>query len=258
MGQMFSCDECTGGGTSSADEVDDRSLKWSRAVDFQVGSPEKKRDELTRELLLMSLYRVVDKNADGFLQLSELSKMMTNADVFMKVADTNSDGKMSQNEFMEWSRLNIVTYLSNEDVDRMNKMLQLASVARQEEEDGETMFKAFDLNGDGKVNLSEIKEVLTGDAELVLKCFNGITTDGQVNKPEFLKWAASGDDNFKNLREHLRGVDEKATKALLNLYSKVAVSLAQTKAQKSVSPAKEKDFKTPAKSAGGETKTPNQ
>jgi hypothetical protein len=72
----------------------------------------------------------------------------------------------------------------------------------------------------------------------VLKCFNGITTDGQVNKPEFLKWAASGDDNFKNLREHLRGVDEKATKALLNLYSKVAVSLAQTKAQKSVSPAK--------------------
>jgi Ca2+-binding EF-hand superfamily protein len=42
----------------------------------------------------------------------------------------------------------------------MNKMLQLASVARQEEEDGETMFKAFDLNGDGKVNLSEIKEVL--------------------------------------------------------------------------------------------------
>jgi hypothetical protein len=113
MGQMFSCDECTGGGTSSADEVDDRSLKWSRAVDFQVGSPEKKRDELTRELLLMSLYRVVDKNADGFLQLSELSKMMTNADVFMKVADTNSDGKMSQNEFMEWSRLNIVTYLSS-------------------------------------------------------------------------------------------------------------------------------------------------
>jgi Ca2+-binding EF-hand superfamily protein len=235
---MFSSEECCGSGGASSAEVDDRSLKWSRAVDFQAGSPEKKRDELTRELLLISLYRVVDTNGDGFLQLSELTKMMSNADVFMQVADTDSDGKMSQDEFMEWSRVNIVTYLSNEDVDRMNKMLQLASVARQENGDGESMFKAFDLNGDGQVNLSEIKEVLTGDAEQVLKCFTGISKDGVVDKPSFLTWAEGDDENFNMLKKHLRGVDAKATKALLNLYSKVAVSLAQTKTQKPSSPPK--------------------
>jgi Ca2+-binding EF-hand superfamily protein len=96
---------------------------------------------------------------------------------------------MSQNEFMEWSRVNIVTYLSSktidnmlaiesnlkssplsllstdEDVNHMNKLLQLASAARQESENGEAIFKAFDLNGDGKVNLSEIKEVLVSGVE---------------------------------------------------------------------------------------------
>ena len=63
--------------------------------------------------------------------------------------------------------------------------------------------------------------------------------DGVVNKAAFLEWAATGDANFVRLRKHLEGVDKKATKALLNLYSKVAVSLSQTKSQKepSVAPA---------------------
>ena len=117
MGGVLACEECSGGGQSSADggqNHDERSMKWSRAVDFQAGSPEKQRDELTRELLLLSLYKVVDRNGDGYLQLDELKKMMTNADVFMQVADTSRDGKMSQDEFMSWSRDNIVTYLSSE------------------------------------------------------------------------------------------------------------------------------------------------
>ena len=42
----------------------------------------------------------------------------------------------------------------------MNKMLQLASVAREKNMDHGKMFAAFDLNNDHEVNLSEIKEVL--------------------------------------------------------------------------------------------------
>ena len=66
----------------------------------------------------------------------------------------------------------------------------------------------------------------------MLTCFKDISADGVVNKAAFLKWAATGDENFVRLRKHLEGVDKKATKALLNLYSKVAVSLSQTKSQK--------------------------
>jgi hypothetical protein len=62
-----------------------------------------------------------------------------------------------------------------------------------------------------------------------LKCVACVSKDGVVEKPDFLTWAASEDDNFNTLKEHLRGVGEKATKALLlHLYSEVAVSLAQS------------------------------
>merc|ERR1719231_1120340 len=78
-------------GPGSVKGADGRSMKWSKAVDFQQNTPEKKSQNGSRQVLLKGLYSMIDTNDNGKLELEELSKVMSNADVFLRVCDSDSD-----------------------------------------------------------------------------------------------------------------------------------------------------------------------
>jgi hypothetical protein len=93
---------------------DARSMKWAKAVDFQKNTPEKKSQNGSRQVLLKGLYSMIDTNDNGKLELDELSKVMNNADVFLRVCDSDKDNVISKEEFFIWSHNYIVRHLSGE------------------------------------------------------------------------------------------------------------------------------------------------
>ena len=113
----MSCDECKGGEKEVVQSApDERSSKWARAVDFQVGSPEKVKDKLGRELLLESLFNMIDTSGNGTLELAELKKIMKEAETFMLVVEKKNDAVITRPEFKKWSYENIVRYLSSKGI----------------------------------------------------------------------------------------------------------------------------------------------
>ena len=116
---------------------------------------------------------------------------------------------------------------ADENVDRMNKLIQLASVTRQDGmKSPMSVFGSLDLNGDGKLSLTELEGVLGADAGEFLKCLDTVQQDGVVDKQEFLRWANDASGEFTKLNEQISRIDQLATAAIFTLYSKVAARVA--------------------------------
>jgi hypothetical protein len=113
----------------------------------------------------------------------------------------------------------------------MNKLIQLASVTRQDGmKSPESVFASLDLNGDNQLSLQELEGVLGADAGEFLKCLDTVQKDGYVDKAEFLKWATDQDHKFSGLNEQISRIDQLATAAIFTLYSKVAARVAKAAA----------------------------
>ena len=70
------------------------------------------RKETPRDMLLQKLFSIVDQNNSGTLDVSELAKVMDNAEEFVQVCDADSDVQITRQEFLDWSSNHIVRHLT--------------------------------------------------------------------------------------------------------------------------------------------------
>ncbi len=81
-------------------------------IDFEefLGLLATRTRKLTKEEELLEAFKIFDKNNDGFISAQELRDVLTtfgeklseeDADIFIKEADVNKDGKLNYNEFVK-------------------------------------------------------------------------------------------------------------------------------------------------------------
>lgn len=189
-----------------------KKLNWSKA-----------KSAAERKKLEEAMFTMIDKNKDGKLQIDELKGVMTTAADFLRLADANSDKVLSGEEFKAFLNKHVVNASNMPDatVDKLNKLTSLATFGKTKatEASADSLFSSMDLNDDGALSKSEIAEVLGADAEQFLRTLDTISTDGQVDRAEFMKWASANGDapEYKEMNSHLAYIYGEASKGLFNL-----------------------------------------
>eukprot|EP00935_MAST-01C_sp_MAST-1C-sp1_P002687 g2687.t1 len=211
--------------------ADKRAIRWSKCTRFQLTTPEFVRQVRMRQQLLEGLFRLIDQNNDGVLNLAELEKVMPNAAEFLSVVDTNEDGVLQPQEFKVWSDRYLVRYLPDEDVDRMVKLCALASIGKQskngENVDADALFSSIDVDSDGFLSLAELEAVLGADAKVFLDSLDNIAKDGKVSQAEFRQWVRAGGKEYEAVNKQLEKINMDALRGAMALYSSTAQRLAK-------------------------------
>eukprot|EP00092_Neocalanus_flemingeri_P016037 GFUD01017357.1.p1 GENE.GFUD01017357.1~~GFUD01017357.1.p1 ORF type:complete len:167 (+),score=64.83 GFUD01017357.1:67-567(+) len=142
-------------------------------------------------------FQTLDKNGDGILTVSEMRQTLNAAgkdytlkDVqkMVKKADKNGDGRVVWEEFLELMAEQMQKIRGGEDV----KYVEGKETTGEEYEKAMQAFKLFDKNGDGMIDLNELKEAmkelnLEQDPEKVEELLKGLDEngDGVIDYVEF-------------------------------------------------------------------------
>ncbi len=115
--------------------------KWQIELGLGEGGPAPPRRS-TRESALQT-FRSFDRNRDGYLDDREVSFPAVTMVALMRLADRNSDGKVSEKEYLEFTDWR----------DRLNGQTTFLPV----EDRGRRLFAHLDRDGDGRLSQRELK-----------------------------------------------------------------------------------------------------
>jgi hypothetical protein len=185
----------------------------------------------------LALYSSIDNKGTGSIQLATLTKIMQNADLYMN-ACAHKKGQISTDEFKKWNSIHLLPTLSDQFVQRMNKMFKL-SAACQKNKAAEDIVAVFDIDKEDRVGevLAAIRDVVVGEppvdsdepktsiANWSTIVMESMGTDTTMAREPFLKWAAENKEAFRMLTELLAAVDQRAVELLMNQCSKIVLAL---------------------------------
>jgi hypothetical protein len=184
-------------------------------------------DELSRELLISSLFEALDPGGSGFL-----SQEMPNAKLFINMASKDTC-QVSDHEFLDWARLHLLPVLSNDLVERINKLFKLAAACNVPPAYSVPTWEIFDVfdideeDGASEV-LGALRDIVVGPGienvnEGLSKAFNEINT--VVSDESFVSWTTKNEASFIQLTELLAAIDQLAVEMVIRLLSKAVANV---------------------------------
>ncbi|GMI92952.1 multicopy suppressors of snf4 deficiency in yeast 3 [Hibiscus trionum] len=139
---------------------------------------------------LKKIFQMFDKNGDGAITKKELNDSLENMGIFI------SDGDLTQ--MIERIDVNGDMCI---DIDEFSELYQTMMDSKDEEEDMKEAFNVFDRNGDGYISVDELRSVLESlglkQGKAMEDCKRMITKvdvdgDGRVNFMEFKQMMKGG------------------------------------------------------------------
>ena len=146
---------------------------------------------------IKSQFRLLDQNGDGSITIQEMRKALSGAKLdytlkdvqnLLKKADKNGDGKVVWEEFLEL----MSEHMKKQQTREQEFIVETKEATTEEYDQAMQAFKLFDKNGDGFIDIEELKTAmntldLEKDPTKVEQLFKDLdkNNDGAIDYVEF-------------------------------------------------------------------------